>query len=81
MLLKNRRSTAQIVEEQITKGQITEQVIAERAYTLWQARGCPAGDGQEDWQDAKDQLAVEAAPRRKPLRRLFARFRNQAALT
>jgi len=60
---------------------ITEQAIAERAYALWQTRGCPAGDGQDDWQIAKAQLTAEATPRRRPLRRLFSRFRSQAALT
>ncbi|NOY30507.1 MAG: DUF2934 domain-containing protein [Planctomycetes bacterium] len=69
MLLKKRPHTEQV----------TEEAIAERAYTLWQTRGCPAGDGQNDWQDAKTQLAAEATPRHKPLRRLFSRFRSHAA--
>jgi len=60
---------------------VTEEAIAERAYSLWQTRGCTVGDGQEDWQDAKSQLLEEATHRRKPLQRLFSRFRNRAALT
>jgi len=60
---------------------VTEEAIAERAYSLWQIRGCPAGDGQDDWQDAKAQLLEEATHRRKPLQRLFSRFRSRAALT
>jgi hypothetical protein len=59
---------------------VTEAAIAERAYSLWQIRGCPVGDGQEDWQDAKAQLLKEATPRRKPLQRLFSRFRNRPKL-
>jgi len=70
MLLKNRRQAVPVSEE----------AIAERAYSLWQIRGCPVGDGQEDWQDAKAQLVEEATPRRKPLQRLFSRFRNRAAM-
>jgi hypothetical protein len=35
---------------------VSEQEIARRAYELWQARGCPAGDGAEDWQAAEKEL-------------------------
>ena len=70
MLLKNRRCATPINED----------AIAERAYELWQARGCPHGDGLEDWQVAKAQLLAEAGREQRPLRRLFARWRNRAAL-
>lgn len=36
--------------------------IRERAYYLWLNRGCPQGDDQQDWADAKAQLAAEAGP-------------------
>ena len=36
-----------------------EKQIAKRAYELWEARGCPLGDGSVDWQDAKRQLLDE----------------------
>lgn len=35
---------------------IPEGEIARRAYELWQSRGCPPGDGSEDWQAAKAEL-------------------------
>ncbi len=70
MFLKNRRIAVQI----------TDELVAQRAYAIWQARGCPKGDGQEDWQAAETQLMAEAARQRRPLQRLFSRFRNRAAL-
>ena len=62
--------------------QVTDNAIAERAYHLWESRGCPEGDGQDDWQVAKEQLENETRKklRRRPLRRLIARIRNRAAL-
>jgi hypothetical protein len=30
--------------------------IAERAYALWQARGCPEGSPEEDWLNAAQEL-------------------------
>jgi hypothetical protein len=38
----------------------SEQAIAERAYGRWQARGCPGGDGREDWFAAQAELLQEA---------------------
>ena len=72
MLLRNR----------LKDPKVTNEAIASRAYQLWQARGCPEGDGQDDWQAAKMQLLAEAkqSHRRKPLRRLISRIRNRAAL-
>lgn len=37
---------------------IPEDEIARRAYAIWQARGCPPGDGSEDWQAAEAELAA-----------------------
>ncbi len=71
---------------------VTEETIAQRAYEIWQQRGCPVGDGADDWQAARDQLQAEhfsngrfsddssLPPRRRPLKRLFAKLRNRAAL-
>jgi hypothetical protein len=39
-----------------TQTVISDDEIAERAYAIWQARGCPPGDGSEDWQAAKAEL-------------------------
>ena len=38
---------------------ITEEQISKRAYELWEARGCPQGNGSDDWQAAKAQLLAE----------------------
>ena len=35
---------------------VTDDEIAQRAYEIWQSRGCPQGDGQDDWQAAKNEL-------------------------
>lgn len=37
---------------------ISEDEIAKRAYAIWQARGCPPGDGNDDWQAAKAELSA-----------------------
>ena len=33
--------------------EVTQEQIARRAYEIWQSRGCPEGDGSEDWQAAE----------------------------
>jgi hypothetical protein len=35
---------------------VSDDEIARRAYEIWQARGCPASDGREDWEAAKAEL-------------------------
>jgi hypothetical protein len=39
-----------------TKSQVTQDDIARRAYEIWQSRGCPPGDGSEDWKAAEAEL-------------------------
>jgi hypothetical protein len=41
---------------QSTQSHIADDEIARRAYEIWQSRGCPASDGQEDWEAAKAEL-------------------------
>ncbi len=36
--------------------EVSTEAIARRAYELWQARGCPSGDGLADWQAAEAEL-------------------------
>ena len=36
--------------------------IARRAYEIWQSRGCPAGDGSEDWNAAIAELSASRNP-------------------
>lgn len=59
---------------------ISDDTIAKRAYELWQARGCPHGDGNDDWQLAKKQLQAEAHRRQPPILRLLSRLRSRAAV-
>ena len=49
--------------------------IARRAYERWQARGCPLGDGTEDWEAAKADLTAQQ--RRGPLWSWWCRVRNK----
>ena len=66
-------------EEQKNLG-ISEDTIAKRAYEIWQERGCPDGDGSDNWQLAQSQLLAEARRRQPPILRLLNRLRNRAAL-
>jgi|GEM_PF-1454043 len=59
---------------------ITDETISLRAYELWQARGCPESDGNEDWQAAQEQLIREAqqpGKHRRPLRRFWNQIRSR----
>jgi hypothetical protein len=38
--------------------EISQEEIARRAYEIWQARGCPPGDGSENWQAAEAELTA-----------------------
>ncbi len=41
---------------------VTDDQIADRAYHIWQSKGCPEGDdGEENWRAAKAQLEAERA--------------------
>jgi Protein of unknown function (DUF2934) len=42
---------------------ISEDQIARRAYEIWQARGCPPGDGSEDWRAAEAELTATRVSR------------------
>ncbi len=35
---------------------VSTEAIARRAYELWQERGCPLGDGVDDWKAAEAEL-------------------------
>jgi hypothetical protein len=41
---------------QTTESVISQEAIARRAYEIWQERGCPPGDGHENWQAAEAEL-------------------------
>jgi hypothetical protein len=59
---------------------VNDETIAKRAYALWEGRGCPLSDGDDDWQQAKRQLLAEAHHRQRPLMRILSRLRRRAAL-
>jgi hypothetical protein len=59
--------------------EITDQMIADRAYHLWQSRGCPQSDGQHDWEVARQQLESENRGAWGSLRRVLARLRTRVA--
>lgn len=66
--------------DQQTELGIVDDAISKRAYDLWERRGCPAGDGSDDWQLAKRQLLAEARRRQHPILRILSRLRNRAAI-
>jgi hypothetical protein len=39
-----------------------EQTIADLAYALWQARGCPEGSSEIDWIEAERQVMNSRRP-------------------
>ena len=42
---------------------ISDDEIAQRAYEIWQSRGCPASDGSEDWEAARAELMASRVGR------------------
>jgi hypothetical protein len=55
---EKKRRSARPVDRSLTPAS-----IAERAYAKWLERGCPAGDGLEDWLAAQSELEHEHAKR------------------
>ncbi len=66
-------------ESNPTSMHISNETIAERAYQIWQSRGCPQGDGSDNWELAREQLARESRGGWGSLRRIIARLRTRAA--
>lgn len=77
----------------VSDSAISDAAIAQRAYELWEARGCPAGESDVDWEEATRQLHEEARAQCRPneshescargrgvLLRLFDRIRQRAAM-
>jgi len=56
---KHKDAEAKAPQTESTKTEISRTLIAARAYDLWQRRGCPLGDGQQDWFSAKAELESE----------------------
>ncbi len=59
----------------------TEAEIAARAYELWELRGRPLTDGDEDWRQAVQELTRPATLplKKRAFRNLLQRFRRRAA--
>jgi hypothetical protein len=45
----------------IASCKLSHDQIAQRAKTIWQARGCPLGQDQQNWLEAEKQLRAEMA--------------------
>jgi hypothetical protein len=62
--------------------EISEEQIARRAYEIWQERGCPEGDGSQDWEAAKAELIAARisgnGSTQDRLRRIWDRLRGKA---
>jgi hypothetical protein len=62
---------------------VPQDEIARRAYEIWQARGCPPGDGSQDWEAAKAELIAARVGRngstQNRLRSLLGRVRQKIA--
>ena len=62
---------------------VSQEEIARRAYEIWQARGCPPGDGRQDWQAAETELLAARVCRngttQDRLRSLWQRVRERIA--
>jgi hypothetical protein len=67
----------------ITHCDIPKDEIARRAYEIWQNRGCPPGDGGQDWQKAEAELIAARIGRngstQSRLRSLLGRVRQKIA--
>lgn len=46
-----------------TNSTVSKDEIARRAYEIWEARGCPPGDGTEDWRAAEMELTCARVSR------------------
>ena len=62
---------------------ISDQEIAQRAYEIWESRGCPQGDGNQDWSAAQSQLIAERIRRngstQQRVRSIWDRLRQKIA--
>lgn len=66
-----------------TQCDVPQEEIARRAYEIWQDRGCPAGDGSQDWRVAEAELVAARNGRKGStqhrLRSLWGRMRQKVA--
>ena len=66
-----------------TQCNVPQDEIASRAYEIWQNRGCPAGDGSQDWRAAEAELIAARIGRngstQDRVRSLWSRLRQKVA--
>jgi hypothetical protein len=65
-------------DRQTSESFIMEDQIKARAYQLWEADGCPAGQDQTYWFKAVAELASAAAATIKPARKRAPRVKKAA---
>jgi hypothetical protein len=62
---------------------VSDDEIAVRAYAIWQSRGCPPGDGEDDWEAAKAELTAARIRRngntQERVQSWWRRFRERIA--
>jgi hypothetical protein len=65
----------------IKQCEVPQDEIARRAYEIWQSRGCPPGDGTQDWQLAEAELLATRVGRNGStqgrLRSILGRLRQK----
>jgi hypothetical protein len=66
-----------------TECDVSQDEIARRAYEIWQDRGCPSGDGAQDWQRAEAELLAARVGRngstQSRLRSIWGRMKQRIA--
>jgi Protein of unknown function (DUF2934) len=62
---------------------VSRDEIARRAFEIWQSRGCPPGDGSDDWRAAEAELLADRVSRngstRDRMQSWWARVRQKIA--
>jgi Protein of unknown function (DUF2934) len=48
--------TGSSINAGLNENSTTQQDIANLAYSLWQARGCPEGSAEQDWFEAEQKI-------------------------
>lgn len=59
MISDKRRSSSLQLAQRRHQGQrvgLMREIIARRAYHIWQSRGCPEGTAAEDWRQAEMEM-------------------------
>ena len=57
-----------------------EAMVRERAYTIWQAAGCPVGHDQEHWYQAIFEVTNDTIAEANPIKRVKRVLRSATAV-